>query len=112
MFNAILCSQFSPCLPAGHSSKHVPFMWHPFPLQLLGQAILQSAPYRPGGHTVGKQGMIFVCKSCIRISVLRTDGNQVYIISWEQCMGHGQAILLYILFIKFSSVRKANETVL
>ena len=51
----ILCSQFAPCFPAGQSSRHVPFMWQPLPRQLLGHEVLQSAPYRPGGHTVDKQ---------------------------------------------------------
>ena len=31
---------------------HAPSMWHPLPSQWLGHAIVHSAPYRPGGHTV------------------------------------------------------------
>ena len=55
MFMDIHSEHWMPCFPAGHSCKQIPSMWHPLPSQLLGQAILQSAPYSPGGHTVDKQ---------------------------------------------------------
>ena len=109
MFNAILCSQFSPCLPAGHSSQHVPFMRHPLPLQLPGHEILQSTPYRPGGHTVSKQGMISVWKSCIRISV--PQGVSKHLLELHRPTVIQTSLLYYSNFKTFNKDRIGYETI-